>query len=100
MPAPPWLPPPAQYLSTTGTLIDVYPFIVAAKDAWSQIAVRGMNALDPTYLPPGEKSKSDPLGQRGYAGTSWWKSRDGGEPGLDGGWLRRLPRPAPNRAMP
>jgi hypothetical protein len=31
-------------------------------------------ALDPTFLPPGQKSKSDPLGQRGYAGTVWWKA--------------------------
>jgi N4-gp56 family major capsid protein len=60
--------------STSGTLIDVYPFIVAAQDAWGQIAVRGKEALSPTYLPPGEKSKSDPLGQRGYAGTIWWKA--------------------------
>jgi N4-gp56 family major capsid protein len=60
--------------STTGTSIDVYPVIVAAEDAWSQIAVRGQSALDPTFLPPGEKSKSDPLGQRGYCGSSWWKA--------------------------
>lgn len=60
--------------STTGINIDVYPFIVAAEDAWGQVAVRGMNALDPTYLPPGEKSKSDPMGQRGYCGTIWWKA--------------------------
>lgn len=60
--------------STTGTSIDVYPFLVCAKNAWSQIAVRGTSSLDPTFLPPGEKSKSDPLGQRGYAGTSWWKA--------------------------
>ena len=60
--------------STSGTSIDVYAFIVLAQDAFSQIAVRGLNALDPTFLPPGEKSKSDPLGQRGYAGTSWWKA--------------------------
>lgn len=59
--------------STTGVNIDVYPFIVAAEDAWSQIAVRGMQSLNPTYIPPGQKDKSDPLGQRGYAGTSWWK---------------------------
>jgi hypothetical protein len=31
-------------------------------------------SLDPTYIPPGEKSKSDPHGQRGYAGTIWYKS--------------------------
>ncbi|MEK9796295.1 MAG: N4-gp56 family major capsid protein [Alphaproteobacteria bacterium] len=60
--------------STTGTNIDVYQFIVTAKDAWSQIAVRGKESLDPTYLPPGQKTKSDPLGQRGYAGTIWWKA--------------------------
>lgn len=60
--------------STTGTSIDVYTLIVAAKDAWSQIAVRGKDALAPTYLPPGQKSKSDPFGQRGYAGTIWWKA--------------------------
>jgi N4-gp56 family major capsid protein len=60
--------------STTGTNPDVYPIIVAAKDAWSQVAVRGLDALKPTYLPPGEKSKSDPFGQRGYAGTIWYKA--------------------------
>jgi N4-gp56 family major capsid protein len=60
--------------STTGVSIDVYPFIVTAQDAWGQIAVRGLTSLSPTFLPPGEKSKSDPLGQRGYAGTNWWKA--------------------------
>lgn len=60
--------------STSGTSIDVYPFIVAAQDAWSQIAVKGKDSLSPTYLPPGEKSKSDPHGQRGYGGTIWWKA--------------------------
>jgi N4-gp56 family major capsid protein len=60
--------------STTGTSIDVYTLIVIAQDAYSQIAVRGKDALDPTYLPPGQKSKSDPHGQRGYAGTIWWKA--------------------------
>lgn len=60
--------------TTSGSNIDVYQVIVCAQDAWSQIAVRGKEALDPTYLPPGQKTKSDPLGQRGYAGTIWWKA--------------------------
>ena len=60
--------------STTGTSIDVYPFIVTAQDAWSQIALRGKESMDPTFIPPGAKSKSDPFGQRGYAGTIWWKA--------------------------
>ena len=59
--------------STTGVSIDVYPFVVVAQDAWSQIAVRGIMSLDPTYLAPGQKTKSDPHGQRGYAGTIWKK---------------------------
>jgi N4-gp56 family major capsid protein len=60
--------------STTGANIDVYPFIVTAADAWSQIAVRGKESMEPTFLPPGDKSKSDPFGQRGYAGSIWWKA--------------------------
>lgn len=60
--------------SNLGTSIDVYQFIVVAEDAWSQVAVRGTDSLDPTFLPPGQKSKSDPHGQRGYAGTTWWKA--------------------------
>lgn len=60
--------------STTGTKIDVYQIIVSAADAWSQIAVRGLESLDPTFLPPGQKTKSDPHGQRGYAGSKWYKA--------------------------
>jgi N4-gp56 family major capsid protein len=60
--------------TTGGTNPDVYQFIVTAEDAWSQVAVRGTDVLDPTFLPPGQKSKSDPHGQRGYAGTTWWKA--------------------------
>lgn len=60
--------------STGGSNIDVYPMLIVARDAWSHIAVRGLSALDPTYLPPGKKDKADPQGQRGYAGTKWWKA--------------------------
>jgi N4-gp56 family major capsid protein len=61
-------------LNSTSSSIDVYTLIVTAQDAWSQIAVRGKDVLKPTYLPPGQVSKSDPFGQRGYAGTIWWKA--------------------------
>ena len=60
--------------STSGSSIDVYPMLVTGADAWSHVAVRGLSALDPTYLPPGKKDKADPQGQRGYAGTKWWKA--------------------------
>lgn len=57
----------------TGTAkVDVYPFIVAGEDAWGQLALRGADAIDPTYIPPGVKDKSDPLGQRGYIGAKFY----------------------------
>lgn len=62
------------YCTTSTTAIDVYPLIVLAEEAYSQIAVRGLGGLEPTYLPPSMKSKSDPHGQRGYAGTLWKKA--------------------------
>ena len=61
------------FYGTTANM-DVYPIIVTAEDAYSQVAVRGLDALDPTYIPPGQKDKSDPHGQRGYAGTKWYKA--------------------------
>lgn len=60
--------------STTGSNIDVYQFIILAQDAFSQIALRGKSSVDPTFLPVGQKSKSDPHGQRGYAGNKWYKA--------------------------
>jgi N4-gp56 family major capsid protein len=60
--------------STSGSNIDVYSVIVMAEDAWSQIALRGKNVLDPTHLPTGQKTKSDPHGQRGYVGSLWRKA--------------------------
>lgn len=60
--------------STSSANIDVYPFIVTAADAWSQLAVRGKASLAPKLIRPSDISKSDPLGQRGYAGVIWYKS--------------------------
>jgi N4-gp56 family major capsid protein len=60
--------------STTGASMDVYQFIVLAKDAFSQISIRGKESIDITFLPPNQKDKSDPLGQRGYAGAIWYKA--------------------------
>jgi N4-gp56 family major capsid protein len=59
-------------ISTTGSLIDSYPMIVAAENAWGDVALRGSNSLDPTWIPPGQKDKNDPLGQRGYVGAKFW----------------------------
>ena len=61
-------------VSTTGTRIDVYRFIVVAKECFSQLAVRGGRSMDVAIHPPNKKDKSDPLGQRGFTGCSWWKA--------------------------
>lgn len=60
--------------STDATKIDVYQGIIMAEDAWSQIALRGGDAMAPTHLKPGQRDKSDPHGQRGYVGAIWWKA--------------------------
>lgn len=58
--------------STTGTDIDVYPIIITGEDSWGQVSLRGIDAIDPTWIPPGEKTKDDPLGQRGYVGAKFY----------------------------
>lgn len=62
-------------LSTTGTNADVYPLVIAGMEAFANVPLKGMGALKPTVLNPGQPSKSDPLGQRGYVGWSGrWNS--------------------------
>lgn len=59
-------------LSTTGTYPDVYPIIVSGEDAWGTVALRGMGAMDTWWIPPSQRDKSDPAGQRGYIGAKFW----------------------------
>jgi len=59
-------------LLATPSNVDVYPVIVAAEDAWAQVALRGQNAMDVSYIAPGQKDKNDPLGQRGYIGAKFY----------------------------
>lgn len=61
-------------VSTTGTLIDVYPVIVVAEKAWGDVALRGGNSFAPTHIPHSTKDKSDPHGQRGYIGSMFWSA--------------------------
>lgn len=56
-------------LSTGGTNIDLYPMIVVGENVWGQVALRGADSVDVSYIPPGQKDKNDPLGQRGYVGA-------------------------------
>lgn len=60
--------------SVGGSSVDVYPVMVMAKDAAFDVALRGKDALDPTWIAPGSKDKNDPLGQRGYAGAKFYSA--------------------------
>jgi N4-gp56 family major capsid protein len=59
-------------VSTSGTSADVYPVVYFGQDAWGMVALRGQGAVSPTIIPVGQKTKDDPLGQRGYVGWKTW----------------------------
>lgn len=58
--------------STGGANIDIYPMIIVGEDVWGQVALRGAESIDVTYIPPGQKDKTDPLGQVGFIGAKTW----------------------------
>ena len=59
-------------VSAAGANVDVYFMIVVAEDAWGDVALRGVDGFSITHLPPGQKDKQDPLGQRGYIGGKFY----------------------------
>jgi hypothetical protein len=60
--------------STSAANIDVYPIIVMGEEAAFDVALRGEDSVDPTHLPANLKQKSDPHGQRGYVGATFWSA--------------------------
>lgn len=61
-------------VSTSASQVDIYPYIVIAQDAWANVALRGMESFDVTHIPAKQKSKDDPLGQRGYVGAKFYSA--------------------------
>lgn len=59
-------------VSTSGVNADVYPILVLGKEAYGIVPLRGQGAVSPSIIRPNVKSKSDPLGQRGYVGWKTW----------------------------
>lgn len=60
--------------STSGTLADVYPYIVMGEDAVYDVALRGHNSFDVIHIPHTAEDKSDPLKQRGYVGAKFYSA--------------------------
>jgi N4-gp56 family major capsid protein len=59
---------------TTGTTADVYPVMVVAQEAWGQVALKGMGAIQPIYLPAKQITHANPMGQFGYVGANFYKN--------------------------
>jgi N4-gp56 family major capsid protein len=59
-------------LSVGSANVDVYPLLVVAKDAWAQVALKGMNAVQPVHLKPSTVNHANPLGLYGYVGANTW----------------------------
>lgn len=56
--------------STGAELVDVYPILVMSEECYGDVMLRGTEGWDVTMIPAGQKTKDDPLGQRGYVGAS------------------------------
>lgn len=59
-------------VSTSGTSADVYPILYFAQNAFGIVSLRDQGAVEPSIIPVGQKTKDDPLGQRGYVGWKTW----------------------------
>lgn len=71
---------------TAGTTADVYPLMVVAQEAWGQVALKGMNAIQPIYLPAKTVTHANPMGQFGYVGANFYKNAVR----LNENWMVRL----------
>ena len=60
--------------SQGGVKNDVYHMIVLARNAFCQVAVRGMASIETSFISAKTKDKVDPLGQVGYVGSKWLKA--------------------------
>ncbi len=71
---------------TSGTTADVYPVMVVAQEAWGQVSLKGMNAIQPIYLPAKQITHANPMGQFGYVGANFYKNAVR----LNENWLVRI----------
>jgi N4-gp56 family major capsid protein len=73
-------------VSVGGSNVDVYPFLVVAADAWGQVALKGMSAVQPVHIKHTTISHANPLGLFGYVGANTWF----GVVRLNDAWMARI----------
>jgi N4-gp56 family major capsid protein len=61
-------------VSTGGSNIDVYPYVVVGEEAWGDVVLRGKSSFDVHHEPANKRSKADFFGQRGYVGAIFWSA--------------------------
>jgi N4-gp56 family major capsid protein len=59
----------ANGMTTTNSAVDVYPIVLCARNSYGAVVLKGANSMSPFVINPDQRSKSDPLGQRGI--VSW-----------------------------
>ncbi len=72
-------------VSTTGTLIDVYPILIFSRDCYGIVPLKGKSAMTPMVVNP-KPAPGDPLGQRGTVGWKLYTSTVI----LQDAWMARL----------
>jgi N4-gp56 family major capsid protein len=58
--------------STSGTLADVYPVVIVAKNSYAHVPLKGKSAIVPKVVNPDKADKTDPLGQWGFVSWKMW----------------------------
>lgn len=57
-------------VSVGAVSVDVYPMIVLSQESYGDVALRGKSSLSVGHQPASQKTKDDPLGQRGVISAS------------------------------
>lgn len=60
---------------STDTACDVYPMVIVAKNSYGIVPLQGKHVVKPAVKNPGEPTKDDPLGQKGFVS---WKAYQAG----------------------
>ena len=77
---------PSGIKSTDSSNVDVYPIVYLGREAYGNVPLKGAGSLSPQVQNPGQRSPSDPLGQRGYVSWKMWFACVR----LNEAWMQRL----------
>lgn len=59
-------------VNTSGSNVDVYPYLIIGESAWGQVALKGMGSISPRLIRSSETNHANPLGMFGFVGAQTW----------------------------